>query len=357
MGKDVIDDRYARLYEIPRQLARLGHDVLCLCIGYQGQAAGQWEHEAAPGRLRFHSRGLSRPWLGGLVSYPKWAWNAAREFAPDLVIGASDIPNIILAHWIARRAGRPLVVDLYDNFESFGQARVPGMVTALRYVTRHARLVTTTSEPLARLVKAEYRAKGLVLSVPSTIDKAVFRPLDKLQSRQELGLPLHAILVGTAGGLHRAKGIGDLYEAWKLLEHDTRIHLVLAGPQDGSIPLPEGARVHYLSELPHNKVAAFFSALDVATVCVLDTPFGRFCFPQKAYEIMATGTPVIASNVGAMKDLFFEHPELLYAAGDPSSLASRIGQAIKKPKRADIAIDDWETLVSKIEPMLRQLVS
>ena len=51
MGKDVIDDRYARRYEIPYQLARLGHQVHGFCLGYQGQPAGEWTHEASPGSL------------------------------------------------------------------------------------------------------------------------------------------------------------------------------------------------------------------------------------------------------------------------------------------------------------------
>ena len=41
MSKDVILDRYARLYEIPRQLALLGHEVLGLCMSYQNVPPGQ----------------------------------------------------------------------------------------------------------------------------------------------------------------------------------------------------------------------------------------------------------------------------------------------------------------------------
>ena len=65
----------------------------------------------------------------------------------------------------------PYAVDLYDNFESFGQARIPGMVGALRRAVRRARLVTTTSEPLKDLVVEGYHATGEVISMPSTVDK------------------------------------------------------------------------------------------------------------------------------------------------------------------------------------------
>lgn len=355
MGKDVIDDRYARLYEFPRQLARLGHDVLVECVGYQGQSDGEWTHDAAPGRLRLRSRGIRAPWLPGILGLPGRWLRSLHEFSPDVVVGASDIPNVALAAWLARRLGKPLVVDLYDNFESFGQARVPGMVAALRRATRGAGLVTTTSEALAWYVRDAYAVRGDVVAMPSTIDRTVFRPRDRADARRALGLPTDAILVGTAGGLHRAKGIAELYAAWASLESDPRIHLVLAGPTDGSIAMPTGDRVHYLGQLAHERVATFFSALDVATVCVLDTPFGKYCFPQKAYEILATGTPVVASDVGAMADVLAAYPTLLYRPGDAASLADRVRGQLAAPVHVDVEILDWEALIAQIEPRMRAL--
>jgi hypothetical protein len=31
----------------------------------------------------------------------------------------------VVGHWLARRLNVPFVADLYDNFESFGLARIP----------------------------------------------------------------------------------------------------------------------------------------------------------------------------------------------------------------------------------------
>ena len=60
LGKDVIPDCYARLYEIPFLLARLGHDVRGFCPSYQGHDDGEREHQAAPAS-RIMGRGRSRP--------------------------------------------------------------------------------------------------------------------------------------------------------------------------------------------------------------------------------------------------------------------------------------------------------
>jgi glycosyltransferase involved in cell wall biosynthesis len=355
MGKDVIDDRYARLYEIPHQLARLGHDVVMQCIGYQGQASGDWEHEALPGRLRLRASGIAPPWLPALLSYPARVLDSLRAFQPDVVIGASDIPNVALAAWVARRLGRPYVADLYDNFEAYGQARVPGMVALLRRATRQASLVTTTSEALATYVRDSYGTTGEVLAVPSAIDSTVFRPQERSSSRAELGLPAHALLVGTAGALHPMKGIGELYAAWDSLKADPRIHLVLAGVADDRLSMPTGERVHFLGPLPHERVATLFSALDVATICVPDTPFGRYCFPQKAYEILATGTPLVASDLGAMHDVLADYPALRYRPGDASSLADCVRKQLHAPVKVDVAVPNWTEAVRGIESHIRTI--
>jgi glycosyltransferase involved in cell wall biosynthesis len=355
MGKDVILDRYARLYEIPYQLARLGHDVAGYCLGYHHEREhGDWAHEAAPGTLAWHSQALGPRTL----AYPQHLLRRLREFAPDLLIAASDIPHVALGSWLARRLRVPFVADLYDNFEGFGQARIPGMVAALRHAVRGADLVLTTSEPLRDLVVDGYRARGEVLAMPSTVDKAVFHPRDRAACREALGLPQDALLVGTAGGLYRDKGIEALYAAWRQLREDMpRLHLVLAGPHEARLPPPRDERVHYLGPLPHARVAELFCALDVGAICILDTAFGRYCFPQKAYEMLACGLPVVAADVGAMGALFAGAPQSLYAAGDADDLAAKLRRQALQPLRPEIAIEDWRQIVGRLEGRLLRLAA
>ncbi|HEY3520513.1 MAG TPA: glycosyltransferase family 4 protein, partial [Rhodanobacteraceae bacterium] len=273
------------------------------------------------------------------------------------IIGASDIPHVVLGAWVAKRLGVPFAADLYDNFEGFGQARIPGFVPALRRAVRSADLVTTTSQPLADYVRDTYRARGEIIAMPSTVDKTVFHPRDKLACRRALGLPEDARLIGTAGGLSRDKGIVALYDAWNQLKDDrTDVHLVLAGPHQAEFPPPSGERVHYLGALPHGRIAELFNALDVGIISVLDTPFGRYCFPQKAYEMLACGLPVAAADIGAMSHLFAGIPQSLFSAADARSLADCVRAQLAYPARPDMRIDDWQALISKLEPELLRLI-
>jgi glycosyltransferase involved in cell wall biosynthesis len=356
MGKDVIADRYARLYEIPRQLAALGHTVRGYCLDYHGESEGIWEHDAAPGTLRWESRSLGRLRVSALLGYPARLLKRLREFSPDVLIGASDIPHVALAAWLARKLRVPYAVDLYDNFEGFGQARIPGFVGALRNATRKACLVTTTSAPHKRLVDSEYHPTGAVVAMPSSVDRTVFFRRDRTEARQRLGLPLDAELIGTAGGLYREKGVAPLYAAWKkIAAARPRARLVLAGPVESGFPPPQGERVDYLGHLAHAKVADLFGALDVGVISVLDTRFGRYCFPQKAYEMLACGLIVVAADVGAMSDLFADVPQLLFRSNDAASLAEAVIRQLETPVSIDLPIPDWRELVAGIEPTLRAL--
>jgi teichuronic acid biosynthesis glycosyltransferase TuaC len=358
MGKDVIKDRYARLYEIPYQLARAGHDVLGLCLSYHGHEGGRWLHDAKPGSLEWESSSLGALRVPSLLGYVAATTARLCRFAPDIVIGASDIPHVAAGAWFAHRLGVPYVADLYDNFEGFGQARIPGMKLLLRRGVRAAQLATTTSEPLAQLVRNNYGVSGRVFAMPRTVDLSVFRPRDRTECRMRLGLPRDAQLVGTAGGLHRDKGVATLYTAWAELSRKMPdAQLVLAGPHEPNYPPPPGPRVHYLGQLPHARMAELFSALDVGVICVRETAFGRYSFPQKAYEMLACNLAVVAANVGAMGELFKGHSQCLYAPDNSRELALRLRQQFECPQRPTVEIRDWAQLVGELDISLRQLIS
>lgn len=354
MNKDVVLDRYARLYEIPSQLALLGHDVEAFCLAYDQSRPLSTLHKTPKGNLRWHSRSWGRLVAPELLVYPHRLMRRLRAFAPDIVIAASDIPHVALGAWLAQKLGCPFVADLYDNFEGFGQARIPGMISALRWAVRRADLVLTTSEPLSELVLSGYGTRGEVITMPSSVDKAVFRLRDKNACRMALGLPIGVPLVGTAGGLTRDKGIDMLYAAWGLLsQSNPDVHLVLAGPYNADLHPPAGNRVHYLGSLRHDRVAELFCALDVGAICILDTLFGRYCFPQKAYEMLACGLPVVAADIGAMGRLFDRWRDTcLYPSSDPEALAKRIEAQLDLRMVPPIPVEGWDQIISRIEPRL-----
>lgn len=360
MNHDVIVDRYARLYEQPYQLARLGHDVLGVSLSYRPCEAKRETHDAAPGRLRW--LGLSpgnsvAVGFAGLLRYPAQALEALREFNPDILVAASDCPHIILGAWLAKRLGICFAADLYDHFESFGLSRIPGIVPLYRRALREADAVTCVSEPLASLVRDGYGASGKVIALPSTINQGLFFARDKEECRLALGLPLDAKLIGTAGGLSSEKGIEPLFRAFeKLADQDSSVHLVLAGKTDPDCPLPENSRVHFLGQLSHADTAILFNALDVGVVYLRDTPYGRYSFPQKAYEMAACRIPIVAAHVGAMATLFSHIEDALYEPDNAASLSGSLTAQLTQGRKADLRIPTWEDQAKEMDRMFARIL-
>lgn len=354
MRKDVIVDRYARLYELPRQLALAGHEVQVACLNYRGRAPHfQASDEFGAGRLHWQSCDLGATLLGGLLRYRHMVREAIRVFRPQVVLGGSDSLHVVMARHFARGAGLPYALDLFDNYESFGLSRLPGLTAAYRRALRDADAITCVSEPLREMIAARYSAPARVSTLESTINRELFHPRDRAASRARLGLPAGARLIGTAGALDASRGIASLYRAYEQM-HEQRpdLHLVLAGPRQGAEDLPRAARVIHLGELPHERIPDLFSALDVAVICMRDTAFGRYAFPQKAYEIIACRTPVVAARVGALGHLLSTQANSLYEPDDSDSLRRCLEAQLAQPSVSALEPPDWAAQAARLGRVL-----
>lgn len=331
-GRDLLDDRYGRLYEIPRALTAAGHHVRGLALSYRlrppaSPSNAGWESLNA---LPFSPLGAARH-----------LWRIRQtclEFRPDMVWASSDAWHAIAAWWTCVPAGIPYVVDLYDNYECFGLSKPPGVIPLLRRACRAADGLTLVSRTLASDIANTYALPSgqprLILG--NAVDTAVFRHLDQRAARHQLGLPENAVLIGTAGALDASRGITTLLKAGECLAAaHPGLRLVLAGPHDGSLGRFAHLPIDYLGVLPPERVALFWNALDVAVVANRDSDFGRYCYPQKLQEIVACDVPLVASRVGEVTELLQDHPACLAEPDSPAALAERIAAQILEKNRVD----------------------
>lgn len=250
----------------------------------------------------------------------------------------------------------PYVADLYDNYESFGQARIPGFRYILRASIKQADVVIVVSGALKKKVSRERESQRPIVVMSNGILRSSFFVGDKVSARVGLGLPIGAKLIGTAGTLSRMKGLDTVYEAWRQIEKlADNVFLVLAGRMEKNFPVPCGSRIIYLGELSESQVGQLFRALDVGIIPAHDSEFGRYCFPQKLYEMRACGLPMVGAKIGVIKEILQDFPEALFNAGDVSSLVTAVFSQIERQKVADIEVMEWPSLVAGIEPTLVSL--
>lgn len=353
MSKDVILDKYARLYEMPNQLALLGHAVDCYCLSYQNHNDGFWDESNQSKQLKWCSKSYQGWKKLHIWSYAFTLLDKLKTNKPDVIIAASDIPHIIMGAWLAKQLAIPFVADLYDNFEAYGQAKIPLIKTWFHRALDQAQLIVTTSYSLAEKIKTEHPNVPHILPMPSVINKDLFKIGDKQQARKLLNLPLDKKLIGTAGGLTKTKGIDDLFRAWEVIRNSQDdVYLVLAGPTETGTKLPEDNRVIYLGLLPHQDIVYLFQALDVGVLCIPNDLFGQYCFPQKAYEMMATNLPIVSTAIGDMVHLLKNSPQMLYSAQNSQELAYNIINQIEKCDITSVEILDWKLSIQKINKYL-----
>ena len=290
MKKDLIDDGFGRFREIPLELARMGHRVSGLCLSYAPKKSGYMMDE----KVIWKSINATFLKIPGLFHFIRQASQHARNV--DVIWACSDSFYGIIGYFLSRRHGVPLVFDIYDNFEYYLAARLPILKQLYRMVVRRCEAVTCVSKPLARLVRS-YGRNGPVYVIENAVRTDLFKPLDKEACRKKLDLPRNVPIIGTAGAIFKNRGASTLLTAFERLKPNyPALCLALAGPRDIEIPRVPG--IIDLGILPLEQVPLLLNALDVAVICNRENDFGRYCFPQKAREIMACYVPLVAARVG-----------------------------------------------------------
>lgn len=350
---DVFDGRYGRLYEIPRYLAELGHVVELVCHSYRGGLPEDRREES--GNFALSTWNLGAEPVSGFWRHARRLERLAGSYRPEVIIGASDCFQVILASRLARRRVLPFVADLYDNFASFGAARLPGVHPLYSRALNHADAITVVSGELLRLVRDRYRAPGRLYLVENAASGPFLENYDRAGCRGRFGFAPDRRYVGTAGALSRAKGIDVLLDAFEDIGPESGMDLVLAGRRDRRLAIPARENIHYLGELAHDEIPQLFTALDLGVICIRDDEFGRYCFPQKFPEMAACGLPLVAADVGEMRRLLAGHSECLYAPDDREDLKQAIREQVISGERPVVEVPGWRHQADKFDQVLRAI--
>jgi teichuronic acid biosynthesis glycosyltransferase TuaC len=352
MGKDLLDDRFGRFREFPLELSRLGHTVEGIAFSYRNRAEGSFVDPPSPGdpSITWHSMNLLNGFRPGIGKYLRRTRRIVQESRPDIIWSCSDAYHAIFGYRLAKEFQTKCVIDLYDNFEAFTASKIPGVVTLFKKAVQKADGVTCFSARLADYIIRTYPRSLPTAVIENGVRTDLFHDRDRADCRKALGLPENAKIIGTAGALDRSRGIETLFRAFEMLAaEDDQIHLALAGPRKRSLRIPNNSRVHDFKTLAQVEVACFINALNLAVVCYRDSAQGRYSFPQKAYEILACGVPMVAAAVGSMNDLLVKYPECLFEPENAYSCAEAICLQLKKPTVIDLDVPSWSDLAKRLE--------
>ena len=190
--------------------------------------------------------------------------------------------------------------------------------------------VVAVSEPLRRQLAPRIGPKRLHV-VPNAYAPES-ESLSKEAARVALGLPNDEFLVGWVGRLSREKGPDVLLDALARREMPASALAVFVGEgplapelRQRTVELRLDARVTWKGRVAN--ASHLLAAFDVLVVSSR-TEGG----PMVVLEAMATGTPIVATQVGGVPDMLPRGTALLVSPESPSELAAAIRDAFMDPE-------------------------
>jgi glycosyltransferase involved in cell wall biosynthesis len=161
-------------------------------------------------------------------------------------------------------------------------------------------------------------------------------PADKIAVKPNFVYPDPGASEGTAGygvfagRLSAEKGVGTLLEAWRRLGGTLPLKIVGDGPLAASV---KEAAMKYpgIQWLRSQPLEAVYRLIGDASMMVVPSQCYEN-FPRTIAEAFAKGTPVIASNLGAMAAIV-DHGRtgLLFEPGDPDDLVAKLHRVLGDP--------------------------
>ena len=198
------------------------------------------------------------------------------------------------------------------------------------YCLSRADLVLTPSGVTARYLETRGVAPGRIRVIPNGVDTGLF---SYEAPRPWTERPVRLLYSGT---MTSWQGVHHAIEACRLLRRDGPVHLTLVGPTRGRqrhelMDLcgelwTEGA-VALLDALPQAELARLHRACDVVLVPLPpnDRNLVQGCCPLKLLEAMASGTPVVASDLPVVRALAEPGAHaLLVRPGSPKAIAEAV---------------------------------
>jgi phosphatidyl-myo-inositol dimannoside synthase len=298
---DVTYDEYVQLTTtaFAREVRRVRPEVLHAGSGHRGYdiaVVGQTLAEWA-----------DLPWIYEVRSFFETTWTADERYAEN-------------AEYYHRR------------FESESRAM------------RAADAVVTLSGPMRdEIVNGHGIDPANVFVIPNAVDldRFVAVPRDPALARR-LGLDGTFVLGYISNLDHFREGQEVLLEAAALLRAAGRpVSVLLVGEGRRKAELEQkaralglGAAAVFAGSVPFDEVPAWYAQIDLFVIPRVPERAGRMVSPMKPFEAMAMEIPVLVSDLPALVEIAGPEEErsFVFTAGDPASLAARVGALIDRPE-------------------------
>jgi D-inositol-3-phosphate glycosyltransferase len=261
--------------------------------------------------------------------------------------------NYWISAWVGMELKKHQPIKQIHTYHSLGAVKYKSITTVPmiastrlgieKAVLETAERIVATSPQEKEHMRSLVSTKGNIEIIPCGTDIHRFGSINKQAARESLGIAPDALMVFYVGRFDPRKGIETLVRAVGMskLRGKKKLSLIIGGgSRPGQSDGIERDRIEQIvAELGMNDIASFPGRLSdevlpayyaAADVCVVPShyePFGLV-----AIEAMASGTPVVASDVGGLQfTVVPEETGLLAPPQDEAAFADAIDRILSNP--------------------------
>jgi glycosyltransferase involved in cell wall biosynthesis len=320
--------------------------------GYRVTVVAEARPDLPPAEERdgYAVRRIERPRVGvrglRMLAYLRRLEDALVETEPR-ILHAHDTDSLQPVARAARRLGAPFVYDAHELWlgqENRGRSALYFALSRAyyawierRYVRRAAAHVAA-NPAIARDLERLYR-------LPHVTTLHNYPELEVRSERREIrslpgghAIPADAPIVLHLGAVFAGRGIEELIEAMRLVPD---AHLVLLGFGDQGLVDRAAAvtglreRVHFLRPVAPRDVVSYAASAAVGVAPIQPTSSNNaYSLPNKLFEYMAAGLPVVAAQVRQMREVVEgSGAGLIVDSSDPRAMGTAIRDLLTDPGR------------------------
>ena len=208
-----------------------------------------------------------------------------------------------------------------------------------RIALKKVKLVVAISQGL----KDFYVSKGIlpskIIVSHDGIDLEDFKlPFSKTEARVVQGLPLDKKIVLYAGRLDGWKGVETFFEASKNFDDHTLAVVIGGEASQVNSFSKKYSKVNFLGYKPYKYLPMYQKSADVLIIpnTSKDNISRLYTSPLKVFSYMASGVPIVASDLPSIREVLNDNNAVLVKPDSPEDLWRGIKKVLEDNTRADI---------------------
>jgi glycosyltransferase involved in cell wall biosynthesis len=249
--------------------------------------------------------------------------------------------EFIPAAIVMKLLGNRVVFDVHEDF--------PKMILSKEYLPKPIRAPIAFLTGVAERVGARF-FDGIVAATPSiaerfptsrTITIHNYAMADEFEPGETVPYAERKLQVTYIGGLTEERGLSEMVDAIEIVNRNRPVTLVLGGPyqpeslRSVAAKRPGWKHVEDLGWLSRQEVAAVMGSSRAGLLIFLPVPNHFDSNPNKLFEYMASGLPMITSNFPYWEQFVSDIGNgLMVDPEDPAAIAEAIGWMLDHPGEA-----------------------